>query len=156
MSAVELRPHHLLDIVCEYEPGRRVEPAESGNAVHVITEVVDTGLGAALTLCMGADDICRPCRHLQDDGTCERVLTRFDPPQPMQEYNDRLDSALFEYLGLRPGTATTIRAFLELAAAKLPDIESLGTLDGDSRQRFAGLGEGLRKLGLLETPPSEP
>ncbi len=147
-NTIKLRPHHLLDIVRVYEPGREIEPAESGNAVHEITRIVDTALETKVAFVMDPDDICRPCSHLQPDGVCERVLTKLDPPQPMQQYNDRLDGELFRHLDMREGETMSIREFLEKVAAGMPDAESAGTLPGEEKPRFAGLGAGLARLGI--------
>ncbi len=155
MGIIELRPHHLLDIVRSYEPGREVEPAASGNAVHEITRIVDKDLDAEVRFVLGADDICRPCRHLQPDGVCERVLDKLNPPVPMQEYNDRLDGILFCRLDMEVGETMTIRGFLEKTALHMPEAESLGTLSGEAGPRFKGLADGLKKLGIKATPFSE-
>ena len=149
MEPVKLRPHHLLDIVRDFEPGRTIEPAESGNAVHEIHRIVGTDLDTMLTFVIDVDDICRPCRHLQEDGTCERILERLNPPQRMQEYNDRLDSTLFSFLGLEPGASMSIRSFLEDIASRMPDIESVGTLQEETKNRFRGLAKGLQNLGIV-------
>ena len=153
--SMKLRPHHLLDIVTEYDPDHPPVPAESGNAVHRIARELPDRLDEPAEFVIGPDDICAPCRHLQADGRCERILQRHVPPQPIDEYNDPLDARILEYLGMHEGESMILRAFLQRVAESLPGIEEVCTHPTQCREdRVAGLRRGLKRLGVGEPEPS--
>jgi len=77
------------------------------------------------------------------------VLHQLDPPPSKQEYNDTLDSRLFDYLDFAPGAVITIRQFLEIVTKKVPGIEKICTHPKeDQSRRLNGLIQGLIKLGI--------
>jgi len=146
---MRMRPHHLLDIVTDFNADDPPAPAESGNAVHTVHIELPDRLDEEAEFIIGPDDICAPCRHLQPDGHCERILERHDPPQPIDEYNDPLDARIFEYLGMQPGQSMTVRAFLQLVADHVPGIETVCTHPTQRQEnRLAGLRVGLKRLGM--------
>ena len=98
---------------------------------------------------LAADDICRPCRHLQLGSTCDDVLAQTDEPMSKQAYNDALDSRLFFYLGIEPGTRFTVHEFLEKLNPHIPGIERICTHPSEQQaDRLQGLTQGLLKLGI--------
>jgi hypothetical protein len=146
---MRLRPHHLLDIVKDFEPEHPPEAAESGNAVHVVSRELPDRLDELAEFIIGPDDICAPCSHLQPDGSCERILERHNPPQPIDEYNDPLDARVLAYLHMQEGETMTIRSFLQLVADHVPGIEEVCTHPTQRREdRLAGLKVGLANLGF--------
>jgi len=146
-----LRPHHLLDILSRFERGKVPEPADSGNAVHVVTRRVGRGLHQKVRFVVGPDDICAPCSNLRADGSCTRILDRHNPPVPMDEYNDPLDRRILAYLGVEAGSVMTLGEFLRLINARAPGIEAVCTHPTQDRaERLAGLIRGLEELAVRE------
>ena len=149
MKIIKLRPHHLLDIVSDYGHGVKFEPHPYGHAVHTVAQMVLSNAGLKAEFIVGADEICRPCKHLQPDGQCDDVMPNLEPPSSKQKYNDDLDRQLFNYLDFTPGTIVTIRQFLETLNEKVPGIEKICTHPGeDQKARLDGLKQGLFKLGI--------
>lgn len=151
MAMMTLRPHHLLDIITHFGEGGAFAPHPYGHAVHTVAEAVLADPEIEVEFVIAADDICRPCIHLQPDGSCDDLRSRTGPLSSKQEYNDDLDRRLCEYLPLDPGTVMTVRRFLEIVNAKVPGIEEICThTPGTEAQRLKGLTEGLRKLGIRD------
>ncbi len=149
MTAMKLRPHHVLDIISGYGHGTEFKPHPYGHAVHTVAAAILTNLGLEIEFVVGADEICRPCRHLRPDGQCDDVLHQLDPPVSKQKYNDDLDRRLIDCLGLTTSGTTTIREYLEGVVKHLPGIEEICTHPGEDRKaRLEGLRQGLTKLGL--------
>ena len=149
MTIIKLRPHHLLDIITTYGHSGPFGPHPYGHAVHIVAKRILCDTNLQVELVVGADDICRPCKHLGPDGLCDDVLAQLDPPMPKQEYNDDLDRRLLAYLGLAPGAVMTVRQFLQAVSEKTPGIEAICTHPKRSRERrLRGLTRGLIKLGV--------
>lgn len=150
---MKLRPHHVLDIVSAIGHGAEFRPHPYGHAVHTVAEAIQADVDLLVEFVVGADEICRPCRHLQADGTCDDVLHQLNPPISKQEYNDALDRRLFEFLHL-PSTPMTLREYLQIVQRHLPGIEAICTHPGEDReQRLKGLQLGLAKLGIGSDQP---
>jgi len=144
---VRLRPHHLIDIVCDYGQGAAFGPHPYGHAVHVVAAAVIDDPGIEVEFVLAADDICAPCRHLREDGQCEDVLSQLPEPVSKQLYNDHLDREVFSFLGMRPGVRMTASEFLRVLDAHMPGIVEICTHPGeDQRHRLEGLRKGLAKF----------
>lgn len=151
-GVIKLRPHHLLDIISDYGNGVEFKPHPYGHAVHIVARAVLSRMELKVQFIIGADEICRPCKHLQSNGLCDDVLHQLNPPISKQEYNDGLDRRLFAYLDLTPGVVMTIREFLEIINKKVPGIEKLCTHPKeDQKTRLEGLMRGLAKLGIKKS-----
>jgi len=145
----KLRPHHLLDIVNGYGHGQEFKPHPYGHAVHVVAAALKANVDMKVRFIVGADDICRPCKHLGPDGRCDDITHSVTPPGSKQEYNDKLDRRVLEHLGFPAGTVMTARQFLQIVDKKLDGLDKIchhGRETPESRR--AGLEAGLRKLGL--------
>ena len=146
---MELRPHHVLDIVSAHGHDAEFAPHPYGHGVHTVAAAIVADPDLEATLVVGADEICRPCKHLQPDGSCDDVLSQLSPPISKQQYNDDLDRRLLAYLGLEAGATMTLRRYLEIVKGKVPGIETVCTHPGrDAAKRLAGLTRGLEKLGI--------
>jgi len=143
---VQLRPHHLLDIISQHGAGTPFEPSEYGHALHTVAAAVLADPQMNIEFVVDADDICAPCKHLVN-GRCDDVLRRFDPPKSKQEYNDDLDRRLFVYLGMAEGATMTFARFLRLIREHLDGLEQVCTHPGeDAARRRENLERGLDKL----------
>jgi len=146
---MKLRPHHLLDIISDCGHDVEFKPDPYGHALHRVARAVLSNIDLKGQFVIGADDVCRPCKHLQSNGRCDDILSHLTPPMSKQEYNDDLDSRLFAYLGLSPGMTMTIRRFLESVNEKVPGIEGVCSHpEEDPKARLDGLIQGLTKLGI--------
>ena len=146
---MQLRPHHVLDIVSSYGHDEAFKPHEYGHAVHTVARSIIADIDQTVEFIVGADEICKPCKHLHPEGKCDDVLLQFTPPASKQEYNDNLDNKLFEYLGLSINSVITMRRYLELVNSRIPGIEQVCTHPReDPALRLAGLKQGLIKLGI--------
>ncbi len=153
---LELRPHHILDIVRNVGNGRAIAPHEYGHNLHLVTESIVANVDQPCALVGRNDDICGPCAMLSADRSCRDVLRQLAEPVSKQDYNDALDRRIFCYLSLEPGAVLSVRAFLELARADIDGIVRICTHpkeDPESRKR--GLILGMAKLGILasDAPP---
>jgi hypothetical protein len=147
--SIEIRPHHLLDILRDYGCGIRCEPHEYGHALHIVSEQVMNNLDQEIVLVVAADDICRPCKHLHADGSCDDTMRAGKETISKQVYNDALDRRLWLYLGLEKGSRMTARDYFHLVRDHLEGIEDVCTHPGEDRlSRREGLIEGLNKLGI--------
>ena len=152
-----LRPHHLTDILTDYDPNREAKPWASGNGVHTVTRMLGDGLDQKVTFVIGPDDICKPCSRLQPDGSCIKMLNKHDPPESADEYNDRLDRRLMDFLGLSVGGELTLREFFEMVNSRTPGIEAVCTHPTQNpRDRLNGLIRGLVNLGIREESGAAP
>ena len=151
MNTMKLRPHHVLDIVTDYGHGKKFSPHPYGHAVHIVAATILSNLEMEVEFVIGADEICRPCKHLQSDGQCGDVLHQLDPPISKQKYNDELDCRLFDYLGLASSRVMTIREYLEIVNENLPGLEKICTHPKQNQQeRLKGLQDGLTELGISQ------
>lgn len=153
MIIQSLRPHHLLDILCDLKdadfagPPPERKPGENG--VRTVTHALPANLDSPVRWVVGPDDICKPCRQLQPDGSCLRVLPNTNPAVGFDEYNNALDRRILEFLGLQPDIVQTLRQFLAKVSVKIPGLEQVCTHRHQKcEDRLTGLIRGLEVLGL--------
>jgi len=145
---MKLRPHHLIDIITDHGHGVEFTPHPYGHALHTVAARVLTDMTIEIEFVCAADEICSPCCHLRAGELCDDVLSQLAEPVSKQTYNDELDSRLFPYLGIEPGTRLTVRQFLERLDQHLPGIERICTHPGEKQaDRLHGLRRGLQRLG---------
>ncbi len=151
MNIIKLRPHHVLDIISDYGHGQQFKQHEYGHALHVVADSIIADLDQNVEFIIGADEICKPCKHLLHDGECDDVLHQVYPPKQKQKYNDELDEKLFNYLGIPKNSIMTIRKYLEIVDELLPGIEMVCAHPGENLDlRLKGLERGLIRLGVRE------
>jgi hypothetical protein len=147
--SLPLRPHHLLDILCDYGHGISYQPHPYGHALHTVAAQVLSNLDLQISFVIAADAICQPCRHLHPDGRCDDVLSQLPDSPSKQVYNDALDRRLWAYLNLDKGQATTMREFCQRVSQNLPGIEKICTHPGEEQPYcLAGLREALNWLKI--------
>jgi hypothetical protein len=148
---MQLRPHHILDIISAYGKGIEYQPHPYGHSLHIVAPRLLSDLDLKIELVLGADAICVGCKHLLRNGKCKDVLGQLTPSPSKQAYNDVLDSRLFDDLSIAPGSMITSREYLEAVSKKVPGIEKICTHPKeDQHERLNGLVTGLSKLGLRE------
>lgn len=149
---MQLRPHHILDIISAYGKGIEYQPHPYGHSLHIVAPRLLSKLDQKIKLVLSADAICEGCKHLLPDGQCEDVLAQLTPSPSKQAYNDLLDSRLFDDLRIEPNAMITTGEFLFEVNKKLPGIEKICTHPKeDQQERLNGLISGLIKLGIRES-----
>jgi len=148
---MQLRPHHVLDIVTNHGNGKESRPSAYGHSEHIVAPKLLSNLDLKVKLVLDADDICVGCKHLLPDGKCKDVLAQLNPSPLKQAYNDVLDCRLFDYLSIEVDSVMTTRNYLILVNKKVPGIEKICTHPKeDQEMRLNGLINGLIKLGVRE------
>jgi hypothetical protein len=148
-----LRPHHLLDILCDYGHGLTYQPHPYGHALHTVAASLLADLDLEITFVIAADAICQPCRHLGADGQCDDLLGPPPDSPSKQAYNDALDRRLWAYLKLDPEHPITFRTFCQQVGQNLPGIEKICTHPGEEEPyRLAGLQQALVLLKIGGQP----
>jgi len=128
--------------------GRKLEPHTYGHLVHLVTRDMLDDVGRACILVVGNDDVCGPCIHLHD-GVCDDILPQLEGRVSKQEYNDRLDRRILDYLGIAPGSSMPISAYLGIVKANLDGIVDICTHPKEDREtRRSGLVKGFERLGI--------
>lgn len=146
---MQLRPHHILDIISGHGQGIEYEPHPYGHSQHIVAPKLLSDLNLKIRLVLAADDICKGCMHLLPDGKCKDVLAQLTPSPSKQAYNDVLDCRLFDHFAIEPNTVMTLRRYLEIVNENVPGIERICTHPKeDEEERLQGLISGLNKLGV--------
>ncbi len=146
---LELRPHHILDIVRNIGNERPIEPHEYGHLVHEITKLIIEDIDKKCILVVNNDDICKPCIKLTSDNRCTDILSQLEQPISKQEYNDNLDQRILNFLKIDANTEYTIREYLNLVLKNLNELVNICTHPKeDIEYRRQGLMEGMKKLGI--------
>ena len=146
---MQLRPHHILDIISDHGKGIEYEPHPYGHAQHIVAPKLLSNLDLKIQLILGADDICEGCEHLLPDGKCKDVLAQLNPSPLKQAYNDVLDCQLFDSFSIEVNSIITTRKYLTIVNEKVPGIERICTHPKENQdERLEGLKAGLIKLGI--------
>jgi hypothetical protein len=144
---VEIRPHHLIDIIRNIGLERPLKPHPYGHAQHIITQSILDGTEKEFNLVCRADDLCKPCIHLTPDGKCKDILSQLEEPVLKQEYNDAVDHRLFDFFGLQEGSIVSLSDFLNLVESRFEAILPLCLHPKeDPASRREGLRKGLERL----------
>ena len=148
---MDLRPHHILDIVTGHGQGIEFHSHPYGHSQHIVSRKLLSNLDLKIKLVLNGDDICKGCMHLLPEGKCSDVLAQLKPAPSKQAYNDVLDCRLFDYLSLDINNVITIRKYLEIVNEKVTGIEKICTHPKENmEERLNGLIDGLIKLGIRE------
>ena len=115
-DAIYIKPHHFVDIITSFGAGKvRFEPHHYGHAVHIVAAQILSNRDALLEIELGADDICKPCKH-NINGLCEDTIdTSFRPRAPSlkREWNLIIDQRWCERLKIKQGDRLTARELCE-------------------------------------------
>lgn len=144
---MQLRPHHIVDIVTTYGKGGRFTPSKKGHSQHIVAPKLLSNLDMKIDFVVAADDLCKGCKHMLSDGRCDDLLST--SKKSKQVYNDSLDTALLDYLLIEQNSVMTVRKYLEMINDKVPGIEKICTHSSEKQEeRLNGLIDGLIKLGI--------
>ena len=146
---MQLRPHHILDIISKHGKNIKYQPHLYGHSLHLVASRLLSDLDLTIKLVLHADDICEGCKHLLADGKCQDVLAQLKPSPSKQAYNDVLDCRLFDEFAIEVNCVLTFRQFLKMVNEKVPGIEKICTHPKENqKERLKGLVNGLIKLGI--------
>jgi len=148
MTMIAIKPHHFIDIITALGEGHaQYRPHPYGHALHTVAALILTDPDVALRLELGADDICRPCRH-HANGRCDDTIDtscRPQAPASKQEWNQLLDRRWCARLGLAQGDRLSARELCQRIRALADDIADIyRELPAErTAQRQASLKRGL-------------
>ena len=127
-KVTRIKPHHFIDIITTLGRGETTfEPHPYGHAVHIVSASLLNARDSMLEMELGADDICRPCKH-NIDGLCDDTIdTSFRPDAPPSKrlYNLSIDQRWCERLSLAQGDRLTARAFCLRLRERAGDISDI-------------------------------
>jgi hypothetical protein len=125
---VLIKPHHFVDIVAALGRGQAsFRPHPYGHAVHTVAARLLANRDTLLEIELGADDICRPCKH-NVGGQCDDTIdVSFRPAAPAskREYNLSIDQRWCRRLGLSQGDRLTALEFCRLLRQRAGDITDI-------------------------------
>ena len=148
---VRIKPHHFVDILTAFGDGRKEFRAHPyGHALHLVAERILSADDTPLLIDLGADDICRPCRH-NLDGLCDDIIdVSFRPgaPESKSEYNLIIDRRWCERLGLEPGERITAQELSRRILDRAGDLTPIycETPAGRTAERAAKLFKGVKQF----------
>ena len=122
-NVIYIKPHHFVDIIADFGTGKtKFEAHPYGHAVHTVSEKILNNRDILLEIVMGADDICKPCKH-NISGLCDDIIdTSFRPkaPSSKREWNLLIDQRWCKRLNIKQGDRLTARQLCQ----KLRDLTS--------------------------------
>ncbi len=150
-DVIYIKPHHFVDIITSFGAGKvRFEPHPYGHAVHTVAAQILSNRDALLGIELGADDICKPCRH-NINGLCgDTIDTSFRPdaPSSKREWNLIIDRRWCERLKIKQGDRLTARRLCERLQNYAGDIMDIyREIPANlTAERVSKLKEGIRNF----------
>lgn len=127
-DVIHIKPHHFVDIITSLGTGKTTfEPHPYGHAVHTVAAQILHNPNILLEIELGADDICKPCKH-NINGLCDDTIdTSFRPEAPTskRQWNLLIDQRWCERLKIKQGdrlTAHQLCQRLRNFAGEIADI----------------------------------
>jgi len=127
LKTLSVKPHHFIDILADFGNKDMLNPHEYGHAQHIAAKRIFAGQNVMLSIELGADYICAPCRH-NINGICDDIIdTSFRPlaPKSKNEWNLLIDRRWCEDLNLKQGDRLTARQFCRMLRDKISDIPAI-------------------------------
>jgi len=153
-SEIRIKPHHFIDILTAFGRGQtEFEPHPYGHAVHLVARQLLEHPDTTLIIELGADDVCKPCRH-NKGGLCDDAIdTSFRPQAPTskREWNLIIDRRWCARLNLSQGDRITARDFCARALRCVDDLTDIYREEPPERsiERAADLKAGIEKFLAL-------
>jgi len=147
-AAIAIKPHHFVDILAALGTGQACpEPHPYGHALHTVMRRIVDDPSVMLRIELGADDICRPCRH-NVGGLCDDTIdTSFRPAAPPAkgEYNLLLDRRWCERLGLAEGEELPALTLCERIGKRMDNLAGIYREDPSAKtaKKHADLARGV-------------
>ena len=117
-TTILLKPHHFLDIIKLYGFGLIlfIPDFRYGHNFYKVANLVLENPKSIIALTTQADDVCKPCRFLED-GKCTDRMRNFIFSK--EEWNQTIDKRILKHLGLKENDKLTALEFSKLAREKL-------------------------------------
>jgi hypothetical protein len=148
---IHIKPHHFVDILTSLGAGKATfQPHPYGHALHTVAERILRDRDALLEMELGADDVCKPCRH-NVEGLCQDTIdTSFRPAAPSlkREWNLLIDRRWCGRLNIRQGDRLSARELgrrLRDLAGDITDIYREIPADRTA-DRASNLRKGIRRF----------
>ncbi|OGS22270.1 MAG: hypothetical protein A2252_06830 [Elusimicrobia bacterium RIFOXYA2_FULL_39_19] len=151
---IRMKPHHFVDIITDFGEGSlSFEPHPYGHANYTVSKEILANPDVMLEMELGADDICKPCRH-NINGLCDNIIDiSFRPTAPLseREYNLLLDQRWCNRLNIKQGDRLTAKEFCALLNNLTGDIMDIyiETPAEMTREREKYLKKGIKKFVKL-------
>jgi hypothetical protein len=148
---IYIKPHHFVDIITSLGAGKvAFEPHPYGHNVHIVATQILSNRDILLEMELGADDICKPCKH-NIDGLCDDTIdTSFRPeaPSSKNEWNLLIDRRWCKRLTIEQGDRLTAREFCERLGDIADEITDIyREIPADfTAERAHGLKEGIKEF----------
>ncbi len=127
-DVIYIKPHHFVDIITSFSADDLTfKPSPYGHAVHTVSERILQNKDILLEMDLGADDICKPCKH-NIDGICDDTIeTSFRPeaPSSKREWNLMIDKRWCKRLNMKQGDRLTAREFCQQLRDNAGDITDI-------------------------------
>jgi len=133
-----LKPHHFLDIIKLYGAGTdffvpeeeyvrqirgvRGKRREYHHDFNIAGNIVLENPLAVITLTVGVDDVCSPCKFLVDGKCTDKLSSQFTYPSK-EEWNQIVDKRMLDVWDLKEGDEITAIALCQLSRDKFtPEV----------------------------------
>ena len=125
---VRIKPHHFIDIIAAIGRGQtQFEPHPYGHGMHTVAACLMRSRDVLVEIELGADDVCRPCKHNVAGNCRDTIDTSFRPDAPpsKREYNLRIDWRWCRRLGLSQGDRLTARELCRMLRQHAGDLTDI-------------------------------
>ena len=146
---IRIKPHHFVDIITALGAGQtEFQPHPYGHGVHTVAAKMLTDRDAVVEMELGADDVCRPCKHNRNGICADTIDTSYRPAAPRlkRQWNLLIDGRWCERLGIAQGermTAGELCRRLQDRAGEITDIYAEIPADRTG-ERAANLKKGIQ------------
>jgi len=146
-NTVQLRIHHVFDIIRDIGAGREFTPHPYGHSYHLLADRLRREGDLQIRLIIENDEICRGCTHLSG-GQCTDTISHRTDFSMKQDFNDYLDRRILSCLGIDAGLVLPFRELLSLGGRYLDQIEEIyrGNDRDNTLRRAENVRRGLEQL----------
>lgn len=113
---IKIKPHHFIDIIKLYGKGiQKFIPDENykHNFYAIANEIIDWHQ-VKIEITIDSDDICSPCRYLDEHGNCSDKIVHIDGITSKDEWNKILDNRIIKYLDTWEHNTYSAQEFCEI------------------------------------------
>ncbi len=144
---VELRIHHIFDIIRDIGRNKILEKHEYGHSYHIIAKKILNNEFEIIKIVVKSDDVCRGCVKLYD-GKCIDIIDHRKDFLKKEEFNNYLDNRIMKVLNINNDDIFTFKDIFQLTKEYLKNIEYIyeGNDIIHTQERKKNVEKGLLKL----------
>ena len=144
---MELRIHHIFDIIRDIGKGKILEKHEYGHSYHIIAKKILNEEFEIIKIVVKSDDVCRGCVKLYD-GKCIDIIDHRNDFTKKDEFNNYLDNRIIKVLEINNCDTFTFKEILQLTEEYLKNIEFIyeGNDILHTQERKKNVEKGILKL----------